>query len=182
MPSAERIDQLRRRLEENPASLAFGPLAEEYRKAGRLEEAIATCRAGLEHHPGYVAARVTLGRALLDAGDTAGAQAEFERVVLEAPENLAAIRGLAEIHRRPLEGADAARPAAAAPAAPPAPAPIHAAPIPVSALTSHVEAPAGASVAPAAADVASGGGGEGDTAGLQQFLHDIATARASLRR
>jgi tetratricopeptide (TPR) repeat protein len=168
MPSAERIDQLRRRLEENPASLAFGPLAEEYRKAGRLDEAIATCRAGLEHHPGYVAARVTLGRALLDAGDTAGAQAEFERVVLEAPENLAAIRGLAEIHRRPLEGAEAARPAAA--------------PIPVSPLTSPVEAPAGGRVAPAATGVAPGGGGDGDTAGLQQFLHDIATARTSLRR
>jgi cytochrome c-type biogenesis protein CcmH/NrfG len=80
--------------------VSFAALAEEYRRASRFDEAIATCRAGLERHPDYVSARVTLGRALLDTGALTAAQAEFEQVIKLAPENLAAIRGLAEIHKR----------------------------------------------------------------------------------
>src|SRR5262249_35257375 len=77
------------------------------RRASRFDEAIATCRAGLERHPDYVSARVTLGRALLDTGALSAAQAEFEQVIKVAPENLAAIRGLAEIHRRVSDPCDA---------------------------------------------------------------------------
>jgi tetratricopeptide (TPR) repeat protein len=100
MAETSRIEELRRRVGLDPASIAFAALAEEYRRAGQLREAIETCRAGLQRHPSYLSARVTLGRALLESGDPGGAQAEFERVVRAAPENLAAIRGLAEIHRR----------------------------------------------------------------------------------
>ena len=100
MVETSRIEELRRRVGLDPASISFAALAEEYRRAGRLQEAIDTCRAGLQRHPSYLSARVTLGRALLEAGDPDGAQSEFERVIRVAPENLAAIRGLAEIHRR----------------------------------------------------------------------------------
>lgn len=93
-----RIEELERRVRQDPASIAFGALAEEYRRAGRLEEAIAACRAGLERHPSYLSARVTLGRALQDLGQRADARAEFEYVLSLAPDNLAAIRGLAELH------------------------------------------------------------------------------------
>ena len=89
--------ELRRRVQEDPASLAFAPLAEEYRRAGRLDEAIRTCRAGLAVHPGYASARATLGRALLDRGDDAGALAELTTVLQSAPEHLGAVRGVAEI-------------------------------------------------------------------------------------
>jgi Tetratricopeptide repeat len=47
-----------------------------------------------------VSARVTLGRALMDMGDYDAATSELEQVLRVAPENLAAIRALAEIHRR----------------------------------------------------------------------------------
>ena len=67
---------------------------------GRLEEAIVTCRAGLEHHPAFLSARVTLGRALIDVGELAEAKEALEYVVSAAPENLAAIRALADIHSR----------------------------------------------------------------------------------
>ncbi|MDQ3070918.1 MAG: tetratricopeptide repeat protein [Acidobacteriota bacterium] len=96
-----RIEELERRVRQDPASIAFGALAEEYRRAGRLDEAIASCRAGLERHPSYLSARVTLGRALQEAGDPAGARSEYEYVLSLAPDNLAAIRGLAEMHDGP---------------------------------------------------------------------------------
>jgi tetratricopeptide (TPR) repeat protein len=95
-----RIEELRRRVQKDPASIAFAQLAEEYRRAGSNEDAIATCRAGLAIHPGYLSARVTLGRALLEVNDLDGAQAELEYVLKSATENLAAIRGMAEVHHR----------------------------------------------------------------------------------
>ncbi|RPJ74511.1 MAG: tetratricopeptide repeat protein [Acidobacteria bacterium] len=101
-PVAEsvRIEELRRRVEKDPASIAFAQLAEEYRRAGRVREAIETCETGLARHPGYLSARVTLGRALLETGELDAAQEELKRVLRTAPENLAALRGLAEIHHR----------------------------------------------------------------------------------
>lgn len=98
--SPSRIDELRRRVQNDPASIAFAQLAEEYRRSGQTDEAVRVCREGLTRHPGYLSARVTLGRALLDLGELADAQAELEFVVAEAPENLAAVRGLAEIFQR----------------------------------------------------------------------------------
>ena len=58
------------------------------------------CRSGLAIHPGYLSARVTLGRALLEMNDLDAALGELEYVLKSAPENLAAIRGVAEIHHR----------------------------------------------------------------------------------
>jgi tetratricopeptide (TPR) repeat protein len=93
-----RLQELRRRVQQDPASLAFAPLAEELRRAGQLAEAVATCRAGLSRHPEYVTARATLGRVLLDQGDFDAALAELTRVLQAAPEHLAALKGIAEIH------------------------------------------------------------------------------------
>lgn len=98
--SPSRIDELRRRVQNDPASIAFAQLAEEYRRSGQTEEAVRICRDGLTRHPGYLSARVTLGRALLDLGQLGEARGEFEFVVAEAAENLAAVRGLAEICHR----------------------------------------------------------------------------------
>ncbi|MCM3880412.1 MAG: tetratricopeptide repeat protein [Vicinamibacterales bacterium] len=95
-----RIEELRRRVQKDPASIAFAQLGEEYRRAGSHKEAIETCRAGLGHHPGYLSARVTLGRALIELGDYDAAQGELANVLQNAPENLAAIRGMAEIHHK----------------------------------------------------------------------------------
>ena len=83
MADNPRIDELRRRVQKDPASIAFAQLAEEYRRAGSHEDAIATCRAGLTIHPGYLSARVTLGRALIEVNDLDAAQAELEYVLQE---------------------------------------------------------------------------------------------------
>src|SRR3989442_8985339 len=94
------IEDLRRRVQKNPASIAFAQLAEEYRRAGHHQEAVDVCRAGLAIHPGYLSARVTLGRALLEQQELNAARGEFETVLKGAPENLAAVRGLAEVFHR----------------------------------------------------------------------------------
>jgi tetratricopeptide (TPR) repeat protein len=98
MANSLRLDELERRVRMDPASIAFAALAEEYRREGRLEEAIATCSTGLRRHPSYLSAHVTLGRACVALGRIDEGRAEFEHVLRLAPENLAAIRGLAEIH------------------------------------------------------------------------------------
>lgn len=103
-----RLGQLERRVKADPASVAFAALAEEYRRAGRYQEAVDVSRTGLVRHPVYVSARVTLGRALLELGALDEARQEFESVLRTAPENLAAIRGLAEIHHRRGEAPEAA--------------------------------------------------------------------------
>jgi tetratricopeptide (TPR) repeat protein len=95
-----RIEELKRRVQSDPASIAFAALAEEYRRAGRFDEAIDTCNTGLVRHPSYLSAHVTLGRALIDVGRLEEAREELQQVLRLAPENLAAIRGLAEIHDR----------------------------------------------------------------------------------
>lgn len=132
MTDSPRIEELRRRVQLDPASIAFAALAEEYRRAGRYEEAIATCTAGLQRHPAYLSAHVTLGRALLEIGQYDEAREELQHVLRLAPENLAAIRGLAEIHHRRGElpesresfSQPAAAPEAAAPGDAGAPGPV----------------------------------------------------------
>ena len=99
MAEHPRIEELRRRVEHDPASIAFAQLAEEYRRAGDFEQAVRVCRTGLEQHPTYLSARVTLGRALLELEQFDEARAELEYVVQAAPDNLAAIRALAEMHQ-----------------------------------------------------------------------------------
>jgi tetratricopeptide (TPR) repeat protein len=93
-----RIEDLRRRVQKDPASIAFAQLAEEYRRAGQYQESVDACCAGLVLHPGYLSARVTLGRALIELGDLDQAQRELETVLKTAPENLSAVRGIADIH------------------------------------------------------------------------------------
>ncbi len=84
MAENPRIEELRRRVQLDPASIAFAALAEEFRRIGRHEEAIETCRAGLQRHPAYLSARVTLGRALIETGDYDSAREELETVLRSA--------------------------------------------------------------------------------------------------
>jgi tetratricopeptide (TPR) repeat protein len=88
-----RLDELRRRVQQEPASIAFAQLAEQYRRHGQHHEAVDVCRAGLAHHPSYLSARVTLGRALMDLQRYEDALVEFEQVLNTAPDNLAALKG-----------------------------------------------------------------------------------------
>jgi Flp pilus assembly protein TadD len=100
MSESVRLEDLRRRIEKDPASIAFAQLAEECRRLGQHQEAIDVCRRGLARHPTYLSARVTLGRALLHLGQLDEAQQELETVLRGAPQNLAAIRALGDVYQR----------------------------------------------------------------------------------
>ena len=145
MADNPRIEELRRRVQMDPASIAFAALAEEHRRAGEFDEAIAVCEAGLQRHPAYLSARVTLGRSLLELGRYDEARHQLEHVLRTAPENLAAIRALAEIHDRAGDYSDAQFAASQAPAPAPAPAavaPLPRGPIPLSRPVARAPVPA----------------------------------------
>lgn len=95
-----RIEELEKRLAADPSSRMFVQLAEEYRKAGMLEQAIDCCEKGLKKHPQYPSARVLLGRALLEAGSFDRASAEFETVLKQVPDNILAHKFLGETYHR----------------------------------------------------------------------------------
>jgi len=94
------IDKLRARYAENPKGRNFAPLADAYRKAKQLDEAIALCREGLQHHPDYVSAHIVLGRCLVDKQEDGAAAIAFRRVLELDPENIIALKLLSDIALR----------------------------------------------------------------------------------
>jgi tetratricopeptide (TPR) repeat protein len=98
-PAAEaRIRDLERRLDLDSGSRLFVSLADEYRKVGRVKDALSALQKGLLAHPGYVAAQVALGRVYLEANQATDAIATFTKVLVADPANLVAAKSLAEIH------------------------------------------------------------------------------------
>jgi tetratricopeptide (TPR) repeat protein len=93
-----RIRELEKRVQREPGSRSFVPLAEEYRRAGRLADAIKALEGGLVVHEGYVAARIALARACLEAGRIEDSVAAFSRALAEDPSNLVAAKALGDLH------------------------------------------------------------------------------------
>ncbi|HEX5819975.1 MAG TPA: tetratricopeptide repeat protein [Gemmatimonadales bacterium] len=102
------IEKLERRFAENPQGFSFAPLAEAYRKSGDPERALGILRPGLELHPDYIPASIVMGRCQLDLGRDAEAESAFAHVVALDPENVIALKALADIGERAHRFADAA--------------------------------------------------------------------------
>lgn len=85
-----------KKFQEDPTSRVFAPLAEAYRKAGLIDEAIEIAREGLRVHPNFVGGRVALARALFEKRKYDEVVEELSIVVREVPDNLVAQRLLAE--------------------------------------------------------------------------------------
>lgn len=85
-----------KKYQEDPTSRIFAPLAEAYRKAGLIREAIEIAREGLRIHPRFVGGRVALARALFDQREYPEVVRELAEVVRDVPDNLVAQRLLAE--------------------------------------------------------------------------------------
>ncbi len=96
--SEARIRDLKRRLEQDPGSRLFVSLAEEYRKAGRVADALLTLQKGLQTHPHYLSAQVAMGRAYLEAGLITEAIATFSKVLTVDRANLVSAKSLADIY------------------------------------------------------------------------------------
>jgi tetratricopeptide (TPR) repeat protein len=90
------IYQYLKKFQEDPRSRVFAPLAEAYRKAGLVEQAIQVAREGLDIHPNFMGGRVALARALFDQKEYQQVIDELAPVVREVPDNCVAQRLLAE--------------------------------------------------------------------------------------
>jgi tetratricopeptide (TPR) repeat protein len=94
------IRRYEERLAKDPASLAFAPLADAYRKTGRIHDAIRLCREGLARFPQYVTARLILAKALLDDDDPDGALDEVRAILATSPQEAQAHRLAGNLYRR----------------------------------------------------------------------------------
>jgi len=94
------IEKLEARYAENPDGRYFAPLADAYRKAGRVDDALQLVAQGLTKHPDYLSAHIVLGRCHLDKKDDVAAGAAFGRVLELDQENIIALKALAEIAER----------------------------------------------------------------------------------
>jgi tetratricopeptide (TPR) repeat protein len=98
MGTSARIDELRKKFDENPRRY-FAPLANEYRKSGDLEQAIFICQEYLPQQPGHMSGHIVYGQALYESGRAEDAKAVFETALSLDPENLIALRHLGDIAR-----------------------------------------------------------------------------------
>jgi tetratricopeptide (TPR) repeat protein len=85
-----------KKYQDNPRSKVFAPLAEAYRKAGLVDEAIEIAREGLLIHPTFIGGKVALGRALFDKKEFSRVIDILGSVVQEAPDNWIAQRLFAD--------------------------------------------------------------------------------------
>jgi tetratricopeptide (TPR) repeat protein len=98
MAGTSRIDELRKKFDENPRRY-FAPLANEYRKIGDFEQAIFICQEFLPQQPGHMSGHIVYGQALFESGRHDEARAVFETALALDPENLIALRHLGDIAR-----------------------------------------------------------------------------------
>jgi tetratricopeptide (TPR) repeat protein len=96
--NAAEIDRLALALAKEPGSKVFIPLAEEYGKAGRWEEAVVVLEDGLKAYPGFITAMVALGRAYEQVNQSVKAKAILEEAIKVSPDNLRAHRTLAKLY------------------------------------------------------------------------------------
>ncbi|HMS83489.1 MAG TPA: tetratricopeptide repeat protein [Nitrospira sp.] len=96
--NAAEIDRLALALAKEPGSKVFIPLAEEYGKAGRWEEAVVVLEDGLKAYPGFITAMVALGRAYEQVNQPVKAKAILEEAIKVSPDNLRAHRTLAKLY------------------------------------------------------------------------------------
>ncbi|MDQ6829690.1 MAG: tetratricopeptide repeat protein, partial [Gemmatimonadota bacterium] len=93
------IDDLEKQFAENPRRV-FARLANEYRKAGDLERAIAYCRAHIPTAPSYISGYIVLGQALFESQRFEEARQAFETALNLDPENLIALKQLGDVARQ----------------------------------------------------------------------------------
>src|SRR5512134_2915373 len=100
MPPNSEIEKLERRWRDNPKGTVFAPYAEVLRKNAEYALARDVLRQGLELHPDHIPGNIVLGRCCLDLGEDGPAEAAFAHVLDLDPENVIALKALAEITER----------------------------------------------------------------------------------
>ena len=96
MASSARIDELKKKFDENPRRY-FAPLANEFRKAGDVSQAILICEEFLPAQPGHMSGHIVYGQALYESNRLDEARGTFEMALDLDPENVIALRHLGDI-------------------------------------------------------------------------------------
>jgi tetratricopeptide (TPR) repeat protein len=107
MKLQDRITLYRERLDREPRSRSFAPLADLLRQDGRLQEALKIVDAGLASHPAYISALVIRGRILLELGRLDEARESLRSVLRHDAENVLVLRLLADDARQQRAWAEA---------------------------------------------------------------------------
>ncbi|MBI1819729.1 MAG: tetratricopeptide repeat protein [Nitrospirae bacterium] len=92
------VEKLSSKLEKDPNSKVFLNLAEEYYKAGMLDEALMILEPGLKIHPAFIGAKVLLGRIYSDQKKKKEAREVFEQVIKINGDNIVANKKLSLIY------------------------------------------------------------------------------------
>lgn len=106
---AQRIRRWQEEVSRDPGSPAFLPLAEVYRKEGRLAVALRLCIRGLERNPDHVEAHVLLGRVYRELGELEPACDELDIALRLDPEHRPARRALGYLFLERRRWSDAVR-------------------------------------------------------------------------
>ncbi len=99
MASSARIDELKKKFDENPRRY-FAPLANEYRKVGDLDQALFICEAYLPQQPGHMSGHIVYAQTLFEMARYDDSKAAFGTALALDPENLIALRHLGDIARQ----------------------------------------------------------------------------------
>lgn len=98
MIEQENLDYFKQLLKNDPASKAFAPLAEGYRKLGELEKAVQIALDGVALHPAFNSGKVALAKVLIDLKKFDSAEKILLEVTNNDFENLLAHRSLGEVY------------------------------------------------------------------------------------
>ena len=93
------VDYFSAKLEENPSSKVFLPLALAYLRLGKFDEVITVCQSGLDHNPDYIAAKTVMAEAFLGKGLKEEAKGLLIEVATLNKSNYKAHKLLGDIYR-----------------------------------------------------------------------------------
>ncbi|MCA1980722.1 MAG: tetratricopeptide repeat protein, partial [Calditerrivibrio sp.] len=93
------VEYFTKKLEEDPKSRLFMPLAFAYLRLGKYDDAIDICSKGLDNHPDYHAAKTILANAFLEKGMIDEARNILYDIIEVSPDNYRANKMLGDILR-----------------------------------------------------------------------------------
>jgi tetratricopeptide (TPR) repeat protein len=96
---ANEIRRFEEQYADNPESFVFARLADAYRKAGNPSRALEILDKGLLRHPEYLSGHIVHARSLTDLRRSEEAVAAWRTVLELDPQNLVALRQLADLAR-----------------------------------------------------------------------------------
>jgi Tfp pilus assembly protein PilF len=94
------IKRLRERIKNSYSSSLILSLASEFRKSGKIYQAISLIKQAIEKDPDYIPARLALGRWYMDCDMLSDAKKEFIEVIQRDSENPLAKELISEVDKR----------------------------------------------------------------------------------